>query len=139
VRANRIRHFPSLGRIPGHSMYGDWALPGLAYAYLNVVRMIRMAPGRAPQSVPLDAICAKPADWFGRDDFSGPRFERADTRVPGLLVQGMPNPCDLPYRLVDGRRRLEKLRRQGMREGPFLVFSYEEARDFIYEARLPVQ
>lgn len=98
----------SPSQIPGHSMYGDWALPGRPYCYLA-----------------MEELC------FGNDDFQGPRFAQADPRHPGILVRNMPNPCQLPYRMIDGRRRLEKLRRQAAVSGYFVVFEYDEVRPFI--------
>ena len=78
-------------------------------------------------------ICAKPGDWFGGDDFSGERYEAADPKYPGMLIHAMPNPCDLPYRMVDGRRRMEKLRRSGIDCGRFFVFELEDCKEFIFD------
>lgn len=115
-------------------MWGDWALPGLNTSYLDLAKMVRWLPGRKPSTIPLDEICVKPGDWFGHDEFSDERFERADTRFPGIIVHDMPNPCNLPYRMVDGRRRYEKLRRDRQREGIFFVFSFTEIQPFVMEA-----
>lgn len=119
---------------PGHSMYGDWALPGRRYSYIALSDLVmRRMPGKVPAWVQLEKICAKPGNWFGTDDFSGPRFANADTRYPGFLVHAMPNPCKLPYRLIDGRRRLEKIRRSGALAAHFYVFEYSEVRPFIFD------
>lgn len=120
--------------VPGHSMYGDWALPGREYSYISLSDLVReLGAGRLPREINHTEICAKPGNWFGTDDFSGPRFEAADVRFPGILVAAMPNPCGLPYRLVDGRRRLEKLRRSGTVKSPFYVFSFREIQPFIVD------
>ena len=127
----------NVDQIPGHSMYGDWALPGREYSYISMRDLAhQLIPGRAPQVIDFDSICAKPGDWFGRDDFSGPRFEQADPSYPGLLVRDMPNPCDLSFRLIDGRRRLEKLRRDGVRSSNYIVFDYVEVEPFIFDFEL---
>lgn len=123
--------------VPGHTMYGDWALPDREYSYISLGDLARaLGPGRTPRTIMHTEICAKPGGWFGIDDFSGPRYEAADPQFPGLLVAGMPNPCELPYRMVDGRRRLEKLRRFGIPQSQFYVFDYEEVLPFIFDFEL---
>jgi hypothetical protein len=69
--------------------------------------------GKQPETVLFSDICAKSGNWFGGDDFSGKRYEDADVKYSGMLIRAMPNPCDRPYRMVDGRRRMEKLKRHG--------------------------
>lgn len=93
-------------------------------------------PGKQPELLRFDEICAKPGDWFGVDDFSGPRFEAADPKYPGMVIRGMPNPCDRPYHMVDGRRRMEKLRRAGERGGQFFVFEFADCGEFIFDFEL---
>lgn len=115
-------------------MYGDWALPGREYSYISLVDLVReRGTNLRPRPIAHVDICAKPGDWFGGDDFSGPRFSEADPQFPGILVAGMPNPCALPYRMVDGRRRLEKLNRMGITESPFYVFDYQETLPYIVD------
>ncbi len=115
-------------------MYDDWALPGRQYSYIALLDLARKhMPGRQAQRVSFSDICGKPGDWFGVDDFTGPRYEAADTRYPGMVIHGMPNPCNRPYRLVDGRRRLEKLRRGGADAAQFFVFEYADCEEFIFD------
>ena len=131
---NPILRVSCLANIPGHSMFGDWALPGRRYSYIALLDLARKhMPGKQAQTIRLSDICAKPGDWFGVDDFSGPRFDAADTRYPGMIVHGMPNPCALAYRMVDGRRRMEKLRRAGSDTGKFFVFDYADCEEFIFD------
>jgi hypothetical protein len=123
--------------VPGHPMYGDWALPGREFSYIALGDLVaRHLPGKLPACVQFADICAKPGDWLGGNDFSGPRFTNADPRFPGFLVRAMPNPCRLPYRLIDGRRRLEKLRRAGATAADFYVFEYAEVEPFIFDFAL---
>ncbi|MBT3531004.1 MAG: hypothetical protein HOF74_09680 [Gammaproteobacteria bacterium] len=129
---NKILEVQGFGDVPGHSMFGDWALPGRKYSYLALLDLAKKhMPERKPQKVDFNQICWKPADWLGGDDFSGKRFDMADTKYPGLLVRDMPNPCDRPFRMVDGRRRLEKMQRQGLSAGWYFIFEYSEAEPFI--------
>ncbi|GJM12945.1 MAG: hypothetical protein DHS20C12_13480 [Pseudohongiella sp.] len=118
-------------------MYGEWAMPGREYSYIALIDLaMKHMPGKQPQSIRFSDICAKPGDWFGGDDFSGERFEAADPKYPGILIHAMPNPCNTAYRLVDGRRRLEKLKRSGLEDGKFIVFEYEECKEFIFDYEL---
>jgi len=127
----------SAAEIPGHSMYGDWAIPGREYSYISLIDLAhKHGAGRDPVPIHHAEICAKPGNWSGHDDFSGKRFDAADPRYPGLLVENMPNPCNLRYRMVDGRRRLEKLRRMGITQSLFVIFDYAEALPFIFDFKL---
>jgi len=137
VKFRRTARYPSVIALPGHSMAADWAYPGLDVSYLNFAKMLRWMPKREPQSISFDAICAKPGNWAGVNDFEGPRYDAADVGYPGIVIEAMVNPCKLRWRLVDGRRRMEKQRRAGATSGLFLVYSVAEAEQFIVEAILP--
>lgn len=120
--------------VPGHTMYGDWALPGRETSYIALIDLaMKHMPGKQAETVRFSDICAKPGDWFGGDDFSGKRYEEADPKYPGILIRAMPNPCDLLYRMVDGRRRMEKLKRNGIDAGKFFVFEFEDCKQFIFD------
>ncbi|MEQ8953197.1 MAG: hypothetical protein RL120_03620 [Gammaproteobacteria bacterium] len=122
------------GDVPGHAMYGDFALPDRSHSYVSLRDLLSaLAPGRRLTAVEFSQIWAKPNYLFGHDDFSGERFERADPKYPGVLVRAMPNPAGLPFRMIDGRRRLEKLRLGGFDGASFLVFDYGEVRPYIYD------
>lgn len=127
----------SLSKVPGHSMYGEWAVPPYEQSFLNLVSLVRQCGNnRKPSIISFDEVAGKPADWFGGNDFSGSRFRKADPKFPGIVVDGMPNPERKRYRLVDGRRRLHKLKCMGKSEGPFFVFEYSEIKPFIQEFKL---
>jgi hypothetical protein len=130
--------FSSTSAIPGHTMFGEFALPGRLFSTLLMDDLadFLVASGRKPRVVRLAKIYAKPRDYTGIDDFEGERYEQADPSYPGLVVQGMPNPDKLPYRMVDGRRRLHKLRLQGRRTALFYVFDYEEIEHLIRDVRI---
>lgn len=123
--------------IPGHSMFGDWGLAGRPYSFLDLEALVDRYPLEQRAGMArLKDICAKPGNWFGIDEFSGPRYDEADPAFPGILVLGMPNPCALPYRLVDGRRRLHKLALQGRRTSLFYIYEYKQVRPFIRDVVL---
>jgi hypothetical protein len=127
-----ILRVSSPSSVPGHTMYGDWALPESEYSYIALFDLAKKHMlGKQSETVRFIDICAKPGNWFGGDDFTGKRYEDADVKYPGMLIHAMPNPCDLPYRMVDGRRRMEKLRRSGLDAGTFYVFEFEDCKEFI--------
>jgi hypothetical protein len=127
----KVKHHKA---VPGHTMFGDWALPGRPNSYIALGDFAKAClHGKGPTRVTLTEICVKPGDWFGTNDFSGLRFEKADPRYPGILVRDMPNPCGLPYRMIDGRRRLEKIRRCGETSSLFYVFDFAEIAPYIFD------
>ncbi|MDA1372824.1 MAG: hypothetical protein O2971_19000 [Proteobacteria bacterium] len=135
-----ILRVDALIKVPGHSMYGDWALPDRNYSYVSLADLLPvLLPGKMTERVKLRDIWAKPGDAFGGNDFAGPRFEQADPKFPGLVVRDMPNPGNAKYRMIDGRRRLEKLRIEGVDSGLYYVFEYTEILPFIFEFELIAQ
>ena len=123
--------------VPGHSLFGEWAVPGYNQAFIQMRRLMQdLLPGRIPGMIQYNEICAKPADFFGVNDFQGPRFERANTAYPGIVVKHMPNPCNRPYRLIDGRRRLEKYRQAGFGRSRFYVLEFNEIKPYIRKFQL---
>jgi len=118
-------------------MWGDWALLGREYSYVSIKDLLPvLLPGRELRRVKLRHICAQPGDVFGGNEFAGPRFESADPKFPGLLVLDMSNPQSTRYRLIDGRRRLEKLRRKGAISSLYYIFEFSEIQPFIYDFEL---
>ncbi|MEX0964634.1 MAG: hypothetical protein WDZ52_11410 [Pseudohongiellaceae bacterium] len=134
TKNNSLLRVSKPSQVPGHTMYGDWALPGRHYSYIALLDLARKhMPGKQAEMIRFSDICAKSGDWFGGDDFSGQRYELAETQYPGMIVRAMPNPCDLPYRMVDGRRRMEKMRRGGLDAAQFFVFEYSDCEEFIFD------
>ena len=118
-------------------MYADWALPGREATFLPIAEIAReLMSKRVAKIVRHKDICSKPGDWHGHNDFEGPRFEKADTRFPGMIVEGMPNPCNRRYRMIDGRRRKEKMERMGYTKSRHFIFDYDEIAPYIREFRL---
>lgn len=134
---NRVLKIGHLSEVPGHSMYGDWGLPARPNCFVEITRLVpALIPNRKPIFIDHAEICAKPGNWFGQNDFSGPRFEQADTQYSGMIVRAMPNPCSRQYRMIDGRRRLEKMRRAGITRSSYFVFDYEEVLPYIVDFEL---
>lgn len=113
-----------LEAVPGHSMYAEWALPGRKYSYVSLVDLVRnLGLVRTPRVIEHAPICAKPGHWCGGNYFAGARYEGADTRYPGFLVADMPNPCQLPFRMIDGRRRCINCSCRESRQARFSCFN----------------
>lgn len=126
--------------IPGHSMYGDAAFEGFEYSYVSIKSLLTSPVTPKPKlaKIQLTDVWSKPGDWFGIDDFDPEsiRYQKADPSYPGIVVEGMQNPAGKPFRLIDGRRRLNKLKTLGVVEYPFYIFPLEAVRPFIVEAKM---
>jgi hypothetical protein len=59
---------------------------------------------------------------------NGLRYEKCNTKFPGILVKGGPNPFNLPYRLVDGKHRIEKLISRQHERYVFCILSYDKLK-----------
>jgi thioesterase domain-containing protein len=139
--ASRLTEAPLVvtdGRlIPGHLMVGDWALPGVPLSYIDIPALWAFCPHRV-ECVEFAEICVKPLDLaeHAANRAATARYQRADTSFPGFVVDGMPNPCDLRYRMIDGRRRIHKLMAAGLDRGEFYVFDSKELAPFVRTVQL---
>lgn len=72
------------------------------------------------------------SDLGTHDAIQSPRY--GDWRIheissfPGILVKDCPNPFDLPYRLVDGKHRVERAIAQGQTKSLFNVITYNRVK-----------
>jgi len=111
-----------------HLIDGKWPLPPFDPAtdhLLPIVPLIEAARDRTPRTLAFAEVC------FQERVASTARYERCNTAFPGIVLAAAPNPCNRPYRLVDGNHRVHKLRTQGAQEGRFFVFTLEEVRHLI--------
>eukprot|EP00929_Paragymnodinium_shiwhaense_P046130 TRINITY_DN23497_c0_g1_i3.p1 TRINITY_DN23497_c0_g1~~TRINITY_DN23497_c0_g1_i3.p1 ORF type:complete len:291 (+),score=59.65 TRINITY_DN23497_c0_g1_i3:52-873(+) len=96
---------------------------------------------RKPSVVSLAEICHKPMyldafrglddpsmEYCDDPDMSPERWERSCPLVPGILAEGVENPCGARYRMLDGRHRICKLKKQAsaVTHARFYVLSAEE-------------
>jgi hypothetical protein len=58
-----------------------------------------------------------------------PRYKLANTKYP-MIVSQLPNPNGLPYRLIDGRHRLDKLLLNGINSAFFYVIPVKTVLNF---------
>lgn len=55
----------------------------------------------------------------------GERYRSCDTSFPGILLHNGPNPMGLPYRMMDGKHRVEKMLDDGLHESTFYIIKYD--------------
>jgi hypothetical protein len=74
-------------------MYGDWALPGRPTSYIALLDLaIKHLPEKQAALIHFSEICAKPGDWYGGDDFSGPDMKPQIQIIPACLFAACPIP-----------------------------------------------
>jgi hypothetical protein len=120
--------------IPGHPMHGDWRIKEWPVSFVDIHGAVHHAQNaKVPVLIPIVEVAFKPGDYYGGDDFSteSERYRKADVRFP-LLVAKMENPGARPYRLIDGRRRYDKLVRAGEALALAYVFEREEIMPFVW-------
>ena len=110
-------------------MDGEWCLKGCREMYINTDSVIDLIKVRntVPEHLHIDEIAHKELDSI---NISGARYIAADTRFPVLVVEGMQNPYNKKYRLIDGRHRLLKTIREGKTELRVYVVSESDVMQF---------
>ena len=101
-----------------HTMRAAFAWRGrVSQITIRALRPL-LLPGRL-RWVPLASISHKPLapGTHPGHQSQASRLRMADTRVPGIVVEGMDNPHRLPFRLIDGNHRLAKMRGAGWAQG----------------------
>lgn len=58
--------------------------------------------------------------------FNPEKYQDADISFPGILAEGVPNATNKKFRLIDGRHRIEVMKRIGITESLFNVITQEE-------------
>ena len=74
-----------------------------------------------PQLVPIKDIGHKPIDGIDKEDV---RYLNANLNLPAILVRGMRNPVNKPYRMIDGRHRILKAKENNIPD--LLAYVIEE-------------
>lgn len=100
-----------------HSCRGDWAINGKE----KRISVRELIGDSVLQVVRFEDIAVKPLP-----DKTTTRYQKADVRFPCVLVEGGDNPLGKPYRMCDGRHRINKLKEQGHTEAVFFIISNEK-------------
>jgi len=97
---------------------------------------------RSTTIIALSEVCHKPMhldDFAGLDDLSSAychdpdmnmqRLEKACPFIPGIVAEGVPNPCHSRYRMLDGRHRICRLKLAvpNATHAHFFVLNHQEA------------
>lgn len=108
-----------------HVAKREWRIIGCRDRSINVYSLYKAAKhfGTPPVNVRIEQIAHKP---LGSIDVAHSRYKEADPSQPVLLVDGLDNPLNRRYRMVDGRHRLLKVLNGGGMSIPAFVFSVEE-------------
>ena len=111
----------------------------------RVVDLLLKSP-RSPQKIGFDRLCHKPmhldaypglespnAAYCHDEDISPQRYSAACPLVPGIVAEGAPNPCGAPYRMLDGRHRICKLKLEfpEVKAAWFFVVRWDEIMELI--------
>jgi len=97
-----------------HNCQGDWAINGKEKR-LPVRELIG---DLVFQVVKFEDIAVKPL----RNKTTS-RYQNADVRFPCVLIKGGENPLGKPFRMCDGRHRINKLKEQGHTDAVFIIIS----------------
>ena len=90
-----------------HIMTGDWQLQGKPEMVIDIPKVIQLINYRKLEPVELDIDCIAYKELDSIDTKEA-RYIVANTNYAGIVVEGMENPYNKKYRLIDGRHRLLK-------------------------------
>jgi hypothetical protein len=90
-----------------HIMTGDWQLQGKPEMVIEISKVIQLINYRKLEPVELDIDCIAYKELDSIDTKEA-RYIVANTNYAGIVVEGMENPYNKKYRLIDGRHRLLK-------------------------------
>lgn len=113
----------------GHYMDGEWRLEGCRDMYIDIPRVINLINFRKldPSFISINEVAYKELAGI---DINGARYIAASTRFPCIVVEGMQNPHNKKYRLIDGRHRLLKIISEGKSEICAYVLTERDVMQF---------
>lgn len=93
-----------------HLLTDDWSIAGKEY-YLNIQELVDYI-----QLCNIDVIEVAHTDIAYKElpVPNSKRYHAADYDYPGIVCEGMENPMNKQYRLLDGRHRIQKLNEEGI-------------------------
>jgi|SRR6056300_148983 len=89
-----------------HSCSGKWKVTDIDQ-YIKLKDLIPLLQTKTPQDIDHSKIAWKCMDapHLKIDE----RFSQCDIEVPGILAEGVINPFNKPYRMIDGSHRMAKM------------------------------
>lgn len=112
-----------------HEMSGPWAISDVN-TFIPALEVYSWIERRKikPKEIEVSDIGYKPTSNIL---LSSPRYLRADTALPVILVKGMKNPLKKAYRMIDGRHRLLKVMNSGSPKIISYVLDEEDILRFV--------
>lgn len=112
-----------------HEMSGPWAISDVN-TFIPALEVYSWIERRKikPKEIEVSDIGYKPTSNIL---LSSPRYLRADTALPVILVKGMKNPSKKAYRMIDGRHRLLKVMNSGSPKIISYVIDEEDILRFV--------
>ena len=106
-----------------HWFTDGWELPNMENTYVLPVNPVIF------NYIKISKLRATPIDFSLvshklLDDKNTVRYIQANTAYP-MIVSEMHNPQNLPYRMLDGRHRIHKLKEQNYSSGMFYIIPEE--------------
>lgn len=117
--------------------YGDWRIHDISMGqdvYIDLQDIEHLLT--EPVELDLGDIAWKgrhlPQKFIGKNCVccGGTRYMDCDVSYPGIVVEGINNPYNLPYRLIDGKHRCQKLFDSRVTKGLFYVLTRDTLMDY---------
>jgi hypothetical protein len=114
-----------------HLMEDEWQIQGIGRSQIITANLYPFIKYKKmnPVELHIDEFAHKPLDTIEIDH---PRYKLADVIYPLFAVDGMPNPYNKKYRMIDGRHRLLKQINSGKSVFLFYVFDYHTIKHYIH-------
>ena len=116
------------------SPYGDWRLHEISSLDFTIEVNTLLMMVEFQEVVNFEDIAFKGMDYplnQRRENCvccDGERYTNCDPSFPGILIKDCPNPFNLPYRLADGKHRIERLIARGQKKSLFNVITYNRVK-----------
>jgi len=117
------------------SEYGDWSISGIP-TKIHLRNIQHLLTEDKLREVSFDEIAFKGKHFTNLRGpmclcCDGARYYSAKIKFPGILVEGMENPYELKYRMIDGKHRIEKMIDHGKKSSIFYVIKLQNFLDAI--------
>jgi hypothetical protein len=107
-----------------HVLDKEWSILGIPMAInCQEIYSLLKYEGAVPQLISIKDIGHKPIDLIDKEDI---RYLNANLNLPAIVVRGMQNPLNKPYRMIDGRHRILKAKENKIPE--LLTYVIDEKR-----------
>ena len=111
-------------------MENDWEIESIGPSKIVTSNLYPLIKYRKlnPIELHIDEFAYKSLDTI---EINHHRYKLADVAYPLFAVEGMENPHNKKYRMIDGRHRLLKQINLGKDKFLFYIFQYDEIKHYI--------